>query len=72
MVGNIQLDEEAKRAFLKQLILTRITKLATKLQEVRQTATTRPGDCIYRAAELLLVGFSRRLDYLRGQVRLWD
>ncbi|KAL2802348.1 hypothetical protein BJX63DRAFT_426131 [Aspergillus granulosus] len=71
-VGNNELDEDAKQYFLKHFILLRLKKLAVKVQEVRRTATTRPGDCIYRAAELVLADSIQRLDYLRGQCQLWE
>nr|P0CU78.1 RecName: Full=Transcriptional regulator alnR; AltName: Full=Asperlin biosynthesis cluster protein R [Aspergillus nidulans FGSC A4] len=71
-VGNTELDEDAKQYFLKNFILLRLKKLAVKVQEVRRTATTRPGDCIYRAAELVLADSIQRLDYLRGQCQLWE
>ncbi|KAL4811870.1 hypothetical protein BDW67DRAFT_194299 [Aspergillus spinulosporus] len=71
-VGNNELDEDAKQYFLKNFILLRLKKLAVKVQEVRRTATTRPGDCIYRAAELVLADSIQRLDYLRGQCQLWE
>ncbi|KIA75903.1 Zn(II)2Cys6 transcription factor [Aspergillus ustus] len=71
-VGNHELDEDAKQYFLKHLILLRLKKLAVKVQAVRRTATTRPGDCIYRAAELVLADSIQRLDYLRGQCQLWE
>jgi hypothetical protein len=71
-VGDKELDEDAKQYFLKNFILLRLKKLAVKVQEVRRTATTRPGDCIYRAAELVLADSIQRLDYLRGQCQLWD
>ncbi|GFF46411.1 putative AflR-like C6 zinc cluster transcription factor [Aspergillus lentulus] len=72
LVGNTELDEDTKQYFLKQLILMRIKKLAVKVQDVRRTTSTRPGDCIYRAAELVLAESQQRLDYLRGQVQLWE
>ncbi|KAI9367728.1 hypothetical protein BJX61DRAFT_537821 [Aspergillus egyptiacus] len=71
-VGNTTLDEDFKQNFLKQFILLRLKKLAVKVQEARRTTTTRPGDCIYSAAELVLTDSLQRLDYLRGQVQLWD
>ncbi|KAL4882130.1 hypothetical protein BJY04DRAFT_227347 [Aspergillus karnatakaensis] len=71
-VGNHDLDEDAKQYFLKHFILLRLKKLAVKVQVVRRTATTRPGDCIYRAAELVLSDSIQRLDYLRGQCQLWE
>ncbi|KAF4248807.1 hypothetical protein CNMCM8980_004927 [Aspergillus fumigatiaffinis] len=72
VVGNTELDEDTKQYFLKQLILMRMKKLAIKVQDVRRTINTRPGDCIYRAAELVLAESLQRLDYLRGQVQLWE
>ncbi|EAW17762.1 uncharacterized protein NFIA_076950 [Aspergillus fischeri NRRL 181] len=71
-VGNTELDEDTKQYFLKQLILMRMKKLAAKVQDVRRTTSTRPGDCIYRAAELVFAESLQRLDYLRGQVQLWE
>ncbi|OJJ05349.1 hypothetical protein ASPVEDRAFT_86704 [Aspergillus versicolor CBS 583.65] len=71
-VGNNELDEDAKQYFLKQFILLRLKKLAVKVQEVRRATGTRPGDCIYRAAELVLTDSIQRLDYLRGQCQLWE
>ncbi|KAF7166248.1 hypothetical protein CNMCM5623_000005 [Aspergillus felis] len=72
LVGNTELDEDTKQYFLKQLILMRMKKLAAKVQDVRRATSTRPGDCIYRAAELVLAECLQRLDYLRGQVQLWE
>ncbi|GFF32567.1 sterigmatocystin biosynthesis regulatory protein [Aspergillus udagawae] len=72
VVGNTELDEDTKQYFLKQLILMRMKKLAVKVQNVRLTTNRRPGDCIYRAAELVLAESLQRLDYLRGQVQLWE
>ncbi|KAL5366203.1 putative AflR-like C6 zinc cluster transcription factor [Aspergillus floccosus] len=72
VVGNTELDEDTKQYFLKQLILMRMKKLAVKVQDVRRATNTRPGDCIYRAAELVLTESLQRLDYLRGQVQLWE
>lgn len=71
-VGSNVLDEDAKQNFLKQFILLRLKKLAAKVQEVRRATTTRPGDCIYRAAELVLTDSIQRLEYLRGQCQLWE
>ncbi|KAL4914820.1 hypothetical protein BDW62DRAFT_219777 [Aspergillus aurantiobrunneus] len=71
-VGNNALDEDAKQYFLKQFILLRLKQLAAKVQEVRRATTARPGDCIYRAAELVLTDSIQRLDYLRGQCQLWE
>lgn len=71
-VGSNVLDEDAKQNFLKQFILLRLKKLAAKAQEVRRATTTRPGDCIYRAAELVLTDSIQRLEYLRGQCQLWE
>ncbi|GES62758.1 putative AflR-like C6 zinc cluster transcription factor [Aspergillus terreus] len=72
VVGGTELNEDTKQYFLKQLILMRMKKLGAKVQDVRRTANTRPGDCIYRAAELVLAESLQRLDYLRGQVQLWE
>lgn len=72
LVGDTAVDEDTKQSFLKQLILTRMKMLAAKLQDVRVKTTTRPGDCIYRAAELMLAESLQRLDYLRGQVQIWE
>ncbi|KAF4259294.1 hypothetical protein CNMCM8812_002137 [Aspergillus fumigatus] len=71
-VGSTELDEDTKQYFLKQLILMRMKKLAAKVQDVRRTTSTRRGDCIYRAAELVLAESLQRLDYLRGQVQMWE
>ncbi|KAG2012602.1 hypothetical protein GB937_006951 [Aspergillus fischeri] len=71
-VGSTELDEDTKQYFLKQLILMRMKKLAAKVQDVRRTTSARPGDCIYRAAELVFAESLQRLDYLRGQVQLWE
>lgn len=72
VVGDTELDEDTKQYFLKQLILMRMKKLAVKVQDVRRSTNTRPGDCIYRAADLVLAESVQRLDYLRGQVQLWE
>jgi hypothetical protein len=72
VVGDTELDEDTKQYFLKQLILMRMKRLAVKVQDVRRSTNTRPGDCIYRAAELVLAESLQRLDYLRGQVQLWE
>lgn len=50
----------------------RLKKLATKLQDLRRPTMIRPRDCIYRATELVLADSLQRLEYLRGQVRLWE
>lgn len=72
VVGDTELDEDTKQYFLKHLILMRMKKLAVKVQDVRRNTNTRPGDCIYRAADLVLAESVQRLDYLRGQVQLWE
>ncbi|KAL2010515.1 hypothetical protein VTN00DRAFT_6322 [Thermoascus crustaceus] len=71
-IGQTNLDEDTKQFFLKQLLLMRLKKLTIKLQDLRRPTMIRPGDCIYRAAELVLAGSLQRLEYLRGQVRLWE
>ncbi|KAA8651077.1 hypothetical protein EYZ11_010182 [Aspergillus tanneri] len=71
-VGELLMDEDSKQYFLKHLILMRMKDLAAKMQDTRRTTATRPNDCIYRSADLVMVESLNRLDYLRGQVRLWE
>ncbi|PLN83263.1 putative AflR-like C6 zinc cluster transcription factor [Aspergillus taichungensis] len=72
VVGSTELDEDNKQYFIKQLLLMRMKMFAVKVQDVRRTTNMRLGDCIYRAAELVLSESLQRLDYLRGQVQLWE
>ncbi|EFR00429.1 hypothetical protein MGYG_03433 [Nannizzia gypsea CBS 118893] len=72
MVGDVELDAKTKHAFMKPLIILRIKKLAVMLQELSRITASRSQDCLYRASGLILVDCQQRLDYLRGQVQIWE
>lgn len=71
-VGGVKVDRENKDPFLKQLLQLRLTRLAAVLRELQQASAARPSDCMYFASELFLGESLQRLEYLRGQIQIWE
>ncbi|KAH7042819.1 hypothetical protein B0J12DRAFT_202245 [Macrophomina phaseolina] len=71
-VGSVKVNRDSKDLCLKQLLQLRLTRLAAVLRDLQQASTVRPGDILYFSGELLLSDSLQRLEFLRGQVQVWD
>lgn len=71
-VGSVKVDDYSKKLFLKSLLQLRLTRLAHVLRELQNASAARLSDCLYFASELLLGQSLQRVEYLRGQIQVWD